>query len=165
MSARATAWREPMLWLVVGLPALTIIAGAGLIVKLGFSGAGDAVGDEVQRISQIQQADLSPDLVARQLGLSLHLRLGEALLELRPVSGELPADASLLLGFAHPTRAEGDRTVLLQPVDGTWRAEVPIDVSHDWILRLSPQDGSWRLTGRLPRGGQSALLSPNLPSP
>jgi hypothetical protein len=122
------------------------------------------VGDDVQRISQIQQADLSPDLVARELGLSLHLRLGEALLELRPVSGELPADASLVLGFAHPTQAEGDLAVLLQPVDGLWRAEARIDVTHDWNLQLSPQDGSWRLSGRLPRGGQSALLSPTLPS-
>lgn len=164
MNARA-AWREPMLWLIVGLPAVAVIAGVGLIASLGLSGAGDEVGDDVQRISQIQRSDLSPDLVARELGLSLHLRLGEGLLELRPVSGQLPADAPLLLGLAHPTQAAEDLTVALQPVDGLWRAPARIDNAHDWNLQLSPQDGSWRLTGRLPRGGQSALLSPVLPSP
>lgn len=164
MSGPSRVWREPMMWLVIGLPAVVVIASIVVMILISDSGSIDDVDDRVQRTSQIQQVDLSPDLAARELGLSAHLRLTEDVIELRAVSGALPQEP-LQLTLAHPARAEQDIAITLEPQDGMWRATAHIARSHDWNLRLAPADGNWRLTGRLPDGQVSALLAPALPNP
>lgn len=158
------AWREPMLWLVFGLPATSVVAAFILIAAATGPGANDASSDIVRRTSQIQESDLTPDLAARELGLAMHLRVDESVVELRPV-GHVPAEAPLQLTLSHPTQAARDVHLALQPVAGLWRADVRIDASHDWNLRLVAADGAWRIAGRLPRGERSALLAPALSGP
>ncbi|MGC4029724.1 MAG: FixH family protein [Steroidobacteraceae bacterium] len=164
MNEPSRAWREPMMWLVMGLPAITVVAGITMVILYGGPGTADTVSDEVQRTGQIQQTDLSPDMRARELGLSAHLRLTQDAVELRPVSGTLPREA-LQLTLAHPLQAAHDVTLQLQPADGMWRASAHVDTTHDWNLQLAPASGAWRLTARLPRDQVSALLAPLLQTP
>lgn len=158
------AWREPMLWLVFGLPAVAVVASVLLIISATNPGANDDSSDAVRRTSQIQDTDLTPDLMARQLGVSMHLRVAEDTLELRPV-GHVPARAPLHLTLSHPTRADQDVQLTLDPVDGLWRSTARIDTGHDWNLRLVADDSSWRLSGRLVRGEASTLLAPAFSAP
>ena len=79
-----SAWRQPLLWLVLALPAATVVAG---FTTLGLAAAGpDTSGDAaVKRTAQAQVEDLAPDLAALLRGLELfvlhpHADLG---LELR----------------------------------------------------------------------------------
>ena len=62
-------WRNPVMWLVVGLPLLSIVAGVGLVVTAVRTGGADPVNDPVRRVAQIQTTDLGPDAAAKRLGL------------------------------------------------------------------------------------------------
>ncbi len=161
-----SAWRQPIIWLVAGLPAAVVIASIGLIFIAG-DGNNDVVRDEVQRTAQIQTSDLEPDTVAQQEKLSAIVRTDaeQGIVEVLPVSGQFDRTAPLHLTLAHPTRSEEDQSLLLQPDELGWRTQAKIDASHDWKIELGPKDGRWRLRGRLPRQQQATHLRPSLQAP
>ena len=160
MSDSRPPWREPMLWLVVGLPLASVIAGIALVVIASRSGSDDPVADPVRRTAQIQVADLGPDARAQQLHLSAIVRTDASIIQVLPVSGEFVRDAPLRLALHHPTRADADLALVLQPGELGWQIDAKNDGTHDWSVQLSPMDGSWRLQGRLPRGQRAAHLKP-----
>ena len=90
------AHREPMLWLVIGLPTLVVIASLVTVWISARSGASDPVVDDVRRTAQIQTTELAPDAAAAKLGLSAVLSLQDGTLMLVPVTGTFPRKASLL---------------------------------------------------------------------
>ena len=155
-------WREPMLWLVVALPAAVIVAGIATLVIAIRAGASDAIPDEVRRTAQIQVADLGADARAQALGLAALVRVDGDALEVLPVSGALPREAALTLRLQHPTRAAGDLELVLQPSVLGWRVDHTLERGHDWRLELVPADRGWRLRGRLPAGLQAARVGPAL---
>lgn len=154
-------WRNPVMWLVVGLPALSVVAGVGLVVVASLNST-DAVPDRVRRTAQIQVADLGPDARAQQAGMTAIVRSDEGILEVLPVTGEFDRTRPLRISLLHPSKAADDVTVVLDPVETGWRAQAAVDASHDWNVRLESEDGGWRLLGRLPRGEHAAHLRPAL---
>ncbi len=156
--ARA-AWREPMLWLVVALPALGVLAGLLIVVAALRSGGADALSTDVRRTGQIQQENLAPDLAAAKAGLvgQLHLDAdGGWRLDL---SGNAPVnDETLQLRLIHNSEARRDRDVVLRRENGQWRGRLDASTDTGWTLRLQPVDGRWRLGGRLPAGAVAAPL-------
>ena len=154
--------REPMMWLVIGLPIAAVVAGVALIVISVRSGSVDAVIDPVQRTAQVQVSELGPDQRAGALKLSAVLRVGNGMVELLPVSGDFARDQPMTLVLSHPSQAAQDRSLSLAPSELGWRATIELPADHDWLLRLTPVDGSWRLRGRLPVGQQAAHLGPAL---
>ena len=161
-----SAWRQPIIWLVAGLPAAVVIASIGLIFIAG-DGNNDVVRDEVRRTAQIQTSDLGPDTGAQQEKLSAIVRTDaeQGIVEVLPVSGPFDRTAPLHLTLAHPTRSEADLSLVLEPDELGWRAQAEIDAGHDWKVELGPQDGRWRLRGRLPRQQQATHLRPSLQAP
>ena len=91
-------WRNPMLWLVIGLPSAVIVAALATLAIAIESGGSDAIPDKVRRTAQIQTTELGPDERAATLKLSavlsVHTGDGEAALELLPASGALFDSAS-----------------------------------------------------------------------
>lgn len=164
MNKTRPAWREPMVWLVAGLPLASVIAGIGLLIIAARSGS-DSVADPVRRTAQIQTADLGPDAVAQQLKLSAIVRIDGAGVQLLPVSGSFRRNLPLHLRLAHPARADQDRELVLQPDENGWSASATIDGRHDWNVQLLPEDGHWRLQGRIQRGLRAAHLKPALSEP
>lgn len=154
-------WRNPVMWLVAGLPALSIVAGVGLVVVANLD-SNDAVPDRVRRTAQIQVADLGPDAIAQREGLTAIVRSEAGVLEVLPVSGAFDRAKPLRVALLHPSKAAGDRTIVLAPSELGWRAEATVDPTHDWNLRLEADDGRWRLLGRLPKGQHAAHLRPAL---
>lgn len=154
--------REPMMWLVIGLPLVAIIAGITMVVVATKSGGSDQVIDTVKRTAQVQETELGPDERAQSLRLSAVLRTGKGMIELLPVNGDFHRDEPLTLVLSHPSDAMQDVTVPLLPSELGWRADVELAQDHDWLLRLTPVDGQWRLRGRLPAGQQAAHLGPAL---
>jgi hypothetical protein len=159
--------RNPVMWLVIGLPVLSVVAGVGLVVIALRSGGDDAVIDTVQRTAQIQTTELGPDEHARELKLSAVLRVDRKGVELLPVGGgfsdgRVPRDASLTITLSHPSDASRDRTLVLEPSELGWHADVELPLDHDWLVQLTPGDRQWRLHGRLLAGQQAAHLGPAL---
>ena len=155
-------WRNPVMWLVVGLPLLSIVAGVGLVVIAVRTGGADVVSDPVRRVSQIQTADLGPDARANRLGLSVVLRVEDGIVEVLPATGRFDSGAPLRLDLEHPTRQAADLQLELQPHGPGWRAEQAVDPGHDWIARLRADDGSWRLQGRVTKQKHATRQAPAL---
>ncbi|HEY5803814.1 MAG TPA: FixH family protein [Lysobacter sp.] len=157
----------PIMWLVLGLPIASVVAGVALLVVAVRSGSNDAVIDTVHRTAQIQVTELGPDERARELKLSAVLRVDKDMIELLPVGGgfadgSVRRDESLTLILSHPSEAAKDRTVTLAPSELGWRAKIEPSSGHDWLLQLAPADHGWRLHGRLLAGQRAAHLGPAL---
>jgi hypothetical protein len=162
MNQQRKWWREPMLWLVAGLPLSSIVAGVGLVVVAVTSGGADTVTDRVQRVAQIQTADLGPDQYAATRKLGAVLRVQDGVVEVLPVTGAFARGQPLSLRLTHPARAAADLQLQLVPTATGWRLDSELDGSHDWVVELTPADNRWRLRGRLPRAQHAAHLGPAL---
>ena len=164
MTEKKSIWRMPVMWLVVGLPLASIIAGVGLVITAVNTGGADSVTDKVDRMSQIQTTDLGPDNQAQVLKLSAILRVDGGMVEVLPVTGEFKRNAPLRLSLEHPLQAQEDRMLELKPSVHGWQVEADIDETHDWRLQLTPADTQWRLKGRLPRQQHATRLAPSVPA-
>jgi hypothetical protein len=162
MKKERSALREPMVWLMVGLPAASVVAGLGLVAAAVLSGGADEVSDTVQRTGQIQVSELGPDANALSMKLSAVLRLDDTAVEILPVNGLFVRDQSLVLVLSHPTDAGKDRRLILAPTATGWRLTGKLRSDHDWIARLGPVDGSWRVQGRIKSGTHAVYLRPAL---
>jgi len=156
------AWREPMIWLVVGVPLAAVVAGLWMVVVATRSGGTDGSTDDVRRTGQVQVADLAPDARAAELGLRVVVQVFEGQVRVFPVDGALPRDASLVATFAHPQDAADDITLVLAPDDLGWHVDADVATDHDWLVQLGDSAGTWRVRGRLPRGQQAAHLESSL---
>ena len=156
-------WRQPMTWLVVGLPAVTVVALVSLVIMAAGPGSTDSLDTSVKRTAQMQTVDLGPDETAAQLRLAALLRVDRDSLEVLPLHAGFDTGKPLRLAMRHPVRAERDRQFLLQPSAGGWRVPAPtLELDHDWTLQLAPEGGAWRLQGRLTRQQHAARLAPAL---
>lgn len=162
MSGGRSNRRNPVLWLVIALPALAVVAGIGLVVVAVRSGGSDAVPGDVRRTAQVQIADLAPDEAARRAGLRAVLRVDmeAGRIQLLPVAGRFDRGGTLRLNLGHPTSEARDRVLALAPEDLGWGAQAQLRHEHDWILRVSNDAGDWRLQGRLRAGERAAVLLP-----
>jgi hypothetical protein len=162
MNAPRPAWREPVVWLMAGIPLATIVAGLLTLRIAGGSGALDAAPEAVRRTAQAQTTDLTADQAAARLGLRAALSLGgDGVLVVR--SDTIAADAGpLWLHLVHPASADGDMQMVLQREDGAWRGRAALDPRIAWGLRLGDAGGHWRLVAKVAPGQREAALQPAL---
>ncbi len=158
------AHREPMVWLIVALPAAVVVAG---LVTLGIAiqhRDGGEVRDEVSRMGRVlQEADLGPDEQAARLRLTALLRERDGRVEIVPMAGTWQRQNPLRLLAEHPTDSALDRTLELTPQPGgTWLSSAPFEDErqHDWKFVLSDTGDTWRLRARMPKDQLSAVLTP-----
>ncbi len=153
-------WRQPLVWLVFGIPAVAVAALVSMVFIAAGPGSTDSSDPTVKRTAQIQTVDMGPDEAAAKLQLSALLRLDGDSIEVLPLHSGFDTSRPLQLILQHPARADLDRALVLAPAAGGWRAEAAIERGHDWNLQLTPQEGRWRLKGRLSRGLLAARLQP-----
>ena len=159
--------REPMLWLVIGLPLAAVVAGLLTLAIAIRAGGSDVIPEEVRRTAQIQVRDLGADEAAQAAHLGFLLEQDRDGLRLRRLTGA-PAAVPLLLRLRHPTDATQDRTLTLQPQGDDWRVAGRVPVDHDWRVELAPAGEAWRVVGRWPAGAVTVHLMPalsRLPTP
>ncbi len=156
-----SAWSQPILWLVLGLPALMLVAGFFMLRTAAGLGSTDVTGDRVARTAQVQTTDLAADLAARDRSLSGRLRLVDHVLHLDLATAVIAQPLTLVL--QHPIDTRADQTLLLLPAGtGAWKARFDKARAHDWLLRLQPADRAWRLHGRWLRGDSEVELRPSM---
>lgn len=154
-------WSNPVMWLLVGLPVVSMIFGIGLVI-IANRDSDDAIIDTVQRTGQMQTADVAPDSVAGQRALSAVVRIGKGTVDVIPVKGEFDRGAPLKLRLLHPAHSAGDEVLTLAPSETGWHVQHDVDLGSEWNVRLEAADGHWRIAGRLPKGQRAALLQPAL---
>ncbi|HSX59461.1 MAG TPA: FixH family protein [Tahibacter sp.] len=154
------AWREPMVWLVAGLPLLSIVAGVGLVVVAVRSGNVDALSGGVRRTAQVQAEDTHADEEALRRNLTGTLRR-DANTVVVALHGDAGDMSTLRLRLLHPGAAARDVELTLERIaPRRWHAIDLPAAANAWNLRVEPEDGRWRLAGRLGADAADATLRP-----
>jgi hypothetical protein len=154
---------NPVVWLVIGIPAATVVAGIWTLMLAAGNGATDSHPDRVRRMAQVQEASLEADQVAANEGLSARVQVGtgHVLVTVMPTAGT----RAPVLMLRHPIEAALDRELPLSPYPGGWRAAESLAAAHGWQLQLVSADNRWRLVGRYRPGDTELLLQPALAPP
>src|SRR6478672_9457972 len=97
-------WREPLVWLVFGIPAVAVVALLWMVFIAAGPGSTDSVDATVKHTAQIQVADLGPDEAAGRQHLAALLRIDGKELEVLPLHAGFDTDKPLRLALHHPTR-------------------------------------------------------------
>lgn len=151
--------REPLVWLVIAIPALTVVAGLSTVL-IARRGADDPVADDVRKEGLAIHQDPARDRAATALGVGARVALGDGRIRIELDAGRAPRPSTLLVVLSHATRAEFDTLLpLAQAADGSYAASLaPLRDGH-WFLELTPPDRAWRLTGEFTGRGASLALT------
>jgi hypothetical protein len=154
--------RNPVAWLMIAIPALTVVAGFWTLWLAASESGVDTNPDKVRRTAQVQVTSLEPDEAASRLGLSADVSLDAdgVLVQVLPASGPVAPRLQLV----HPIESSLDRDLALDPDPRGWRSREPLAGKEAWHLRLVAADGSWRLVGRYRPGDTALRLEPAVDS-
>jgi hypothetical protein len=154
-------WKEPMVWLVAGLPSIAVIASIATyfiaahqpdtLVNAGYQKVGMAPGKDTSREDRAAMLSVTGNL---------EIANGEARLKLSGRFSSMPDTLELLL--IHPTHADQDiRLKMKSRGYGEYASLVPESSAgkRQWILES--HDQAWRLAGELtlPLDGSIKLSS------
>jgi len=153
-----SAWHEPWVWLIVGIPALTVVAGfitwwiaaqrADSNVAEDYYKRGLAINRSLEREARPLDAGVTATLQLRD-GNDLRVAL----------AGDLVPPTAVTVLLTHPVRAERDvRLTLDRQPDGGYRIRSPQVQAGQWDVAIEGQD--WRLAARrlvLPDGGGATI--------
>lgn len=161
VNASKSSWyRQPLVWLVLAIPASAVVMGAVMITISVYSFDGMVDDDYYRRGLEINR-DLNRDEAAARLGLRAELSLD---FDRRTVAADLSWEgtivnelpARLRLRLIHPTRAGMDRILILErDPGGVYRGELEPMAAGNWHLQL--ETNAWRLPGRLPLPGSGRV--------
>ena len=156
--------REPLVWLVIAIPALTVVAGLTTVFT-AFRKADVEVSDDVRREGLAIHQDPTRDNAASALGVTAKFTLAGGHLHVELAPGRAPSPSTLLVVLSHATRAEYDQLVpLTAAADGSFDTMLPTLRAGHWYIEVTPTDRSWRLTGEFTGGTAELALTPEAPA-
>ena len=139
--------RVPLMWLVLAIPALTVVAGLSTIV-IANVGGDVVVRDDFRKEGLAINRDPRRDAAAARLGVEARVGQDGTRLVAALVAGDAEPPRRLVAVLSHATRAEHDRMVTLErTADGAYAAELGELPRGHWYLELTPTSRDWRLTG------------------
>jgi hypothetical protein len=151
-----------MLWLVITIPALTVVAGLST-VYIAHRGADAPVADEIRKEGLAIHQDPTRDRAAAAAGVEATLALGDGQVHVTVAATRTTLPGSLVVLLSHATRAEHDQMVTLDAKgDGQYAGTLPPLASGHWYLELTPADRSWRLTGEFTGERATLQLRPRM---
>ena len=158
-----SAIREPMVWLMFGIPLLTAVAGFYTLHIAGLANASDVVNMPVARMAQVQETDLSADENAARANIAAHLDVADGQWVIS--SSGHTADEELILDLQHPIDKTQDQILVLHRHGKLFVSNMPVNKSNDWLLQLTDSKKQWRLVGRLRKQSDTADLHPSVQLP
>lgn len=158
-------YRQPLVWMIIAIPASSVVVGVIMIMLAVASDDGLVVDDYYKRGLEINR-DLKRDRRAALLGLNAELvfdagsRQVQVQIKSRDTRAVLPP--RLTLRLVHPTRAGLDRVVELKAfAKARYAGKLERLEPGHWHLQL--ETGSWRVVGRMPVPGTGLSdLSPSV---
>lgn len=150
----------PLMWFVVGLPAVVVVA-AFVTLAIAVRSSDDVVRDDFRKEGLAIYSDPARDAAAAEAGAVVVLTVrpsGELRAVLTVARGEPPG--SLVIVLSHATRAEYDRMLTLEGRDGAYvgRGD-PLPAGH-WYAEVTPPGREWRLKGDFRDAAESLRLDP-----
>jgi hypothetical protein len=162
MNAHEIPWyRQPMVWLVIAIPAATVPAGLAT-VAIAMRGADPVVADDYRVEALGVTRDAARDVAAANEDVHASMVAsgnGTMTLELRVAGGRLPQE--LVLRLSHATLASADRNIRLAWSGGrSYRADISPLAPGRWRAELEPGSRKWRLVGEFQAPLQRLTLAP-----
>jgi hypothetical protein len=163
MNEQRKAWQEPMVWLMVGIPVLTVLAGFYTLYLAINAGPLDSSKTAVQRIAQAQTVDNSADRLSIENDYHAFLILDKSLpiwsVSLKTAPSTL-RESDINIIFVHPQRADQDITVQLPSKQESIQLPTTLEFKPQQIV-ISDSQGKWRLVG-VDDGSNLITLTPVL---
>ncbi|MFZ5699061.1 MAG: FixH family protein [Pseudomonadota bacterium] len=136
-------YRHPWMWLVVGLPLLSVVASL-IMVRIAVENRDDLVRDDWYKAGRAINQDLDAEHLARAMNLSAAATLDPAALVIHvSINNGASLPARLQLTLVHSTIASQDMTVLLdRRTDSSWSgtlSQLPLG-KHHLMLEPLPAD-------------------------
>lgn len=146
-------YRQPWPWILIALPASSVLACA-VLIAIALHDPDSLVVDDYYKQGLAINQRLERDRYAQQVGLVARGRVNLAGrdVEMRLSSSKPVAIQQCYLQLVHPTRSEHDLRIALryEALRGAYVGELPPKLAQGrWHVVLEPADGVWRLTGRL----------------
>ncbi|WP_157956426.1 hypothetical protein [Dyella sp. C11] len=159
MNPIRSAWREPMVWMLVGLPLASVAIGFALLFAAVHPGREDMeiVGETTRVGKLLVAAKDEPSATVDTMGLVLRTK-GD-MIEAVPVDGNFPRGGKLKLLLSSPGESAPARTFVLSPSELGWRGVGSLDGS-DWHVDLHPDNDAWTLHGEWKVQARSIRLVP-----
>lgn len=139
-------YREPMVWMVIAIPATAVVVGM-LMLSMSIRSYDGLVADDYYKRGKEINRVLVRDQLAREhaIGATLAVDNDTLVLDLRH-DGRLPPPATLELHFLHRTRAGRDRAVVLTAgPDGRYHGRMDDGAEGRWFIQL--ETARWRVSG------------------
>lgn len=156
-------WKEPMVWLIAGLPATAVVA-SFVTYFIAAHEPDPLVQEGYQKQGMtVVNTDAKLDAAASALGLQAEISIerGRFVVDLQGRLESPPASLKLLI--AHPTDADRDRVVqLFRAAQGNYIGELVQPPLGRHRVALEPDDRVWRLSGELSltEAGTWSLVAP-----
>lgn len=150
-------YKNPALWLVVLVPAFTVVAGISFLV-FSIIYQDELVVDDYYKLGKQINLVLARDDFARQHGLSANIRLDQqkhlvfVQLDVADEQG-FDYDAEVTLKFIHRTLADHDQVMLLERnARAGYFAVLKQSLAGRWLVELGAEQ--WRLKETMVLDGQ-----------
>lgn len=164
--------REPLVWMLIGIPLSAVIMGVVMITLAIQSFSGLVVDDYYKKGKQINRV-LARDQLAYELGLAATFSIDAVSgikIRFDPEVSVIPGER-IELRLVHATRPGLDQQLFFDIKDGnikdsdnkdSWLLESPLELPGRGRWNLILQTPDWRLTGSLQHPDQrNAQLLPN----
>lgn len=161
MSETNSTWREPMVWMLVGLPLASVIIGFALLFAAVHPGREDM--EMVGKSTRVGRLLVSaePNNAATDVATQgLVLRIKGDMIEALPMDGDFPRGGKLILVLSSPDTTGERRSYQLSPSELGWRGVGSLDGRLGWVLQLAPDNAAWMLHGRWTPEARSTRLTP-----
>lgn len=138
-------------WFLISLPGAVVVASI-FTIKIAVDSDDGLVSKDYYKEGKAIHMDASAREKARELGIVAKLEFamdaGKILVNIE--SNSLQAVGALQLALRHPTRADKDSLLDLQPVGPkAYEVTMPdLSSTHGWNVELSANDAGWQLRGR-----------------
>lgn len=158
-------YREPLVWMLIAIPALSVVSGTAMLI-LALNSRDGLVADDYYRRGMEINLELDRDRAAQHRGVSavLDIDAGKNIaLTLHQPPEQSPAQLELRL--LHATRAGFDRVLLLpRGRDGRYRGAALNLVPGKYYVQVAAED--WRIIGTLRYSGATSIrLAPAVAGP
>lgn len=141
-------WKEPMVWLIAGLPALAVVGGI-TTVFIAYDNPDSLVNKDYEKVGMaVTDTGRAALDRAAALGVSGSLMRDAATMTLRLTGPAEQLSDTLQLEFRHSAESRKDRTfVFIRSGVAEYKAPWQDLGAGKRLLTLEPPDHSWRLTG------------------
>ena len=143
-----TPWyKQPWPWIIISLPATSVVVGMTLLYFAITSADGLVVDDYYRQGRAIDQT-MARSLLAGDLGLVADVSLRSDRVAVRlSANNEADLPEGVIVTIIHPTRAGMDQVLRLSGTEGVYSGPLaPINIGY-WRLQIEDDSRSWRLNG------------------